>query len=139
MGGAAKHMRSTVPYFLSGEHATSDSRERRNETKAQKRMELTYKPADPGSRDYVALLASFGLPADFDERITKVRNAHRDHAPPLFDYAPGRIRPLSRLGLKRLYLNRAKDLHSRLDRASDKQREQLLLEIHLLKQAHYLV
>ena len=138
-GGVAKHLHSSAPYFLSGEHATSDSRERRDETKAHKRISLTYKPADSSSEAYVELLASFGLPADFDDRITTIRKTHRDHAPPLFDYAPGRSRPLSRLGLKRLYLNRAKTLNERLSTTTGKQREQLELEIHLLKQAHYLV
>jgi hypothetical protein len=138
LGGTAIHAEDPGPHFLSGYHAESDSRERARPSRVQRRLD-SYAVSDPQDAAYRALLASFGLRRDFDARISTIRKEYIDWKPPIFTEAPNQQRAFGRLGLKKQYVSMAKPLWDKLETAKPADRARIEMQLHLIRQAFYLV
>lgn len=136
-GGKAYHLESDEPYYLSGEHGTSNSREKRNERRAAARFAEKYNRSTPSDQHYVAVLASFGLTPDFDGRIKKIRETMVDPAPALLLREIGTYHLSSRMTFKDCYLRWAKEIACQQLSGEVNEVDRRDLQLHLLKQAYY--
>ena len=136
--GIALHVDTTAPFYLVGVHAGSASREKRDQEAAERRIKKNFTKGSPREPVYVGLLASFGLPKDFAEKISKLNDT-------LIDPRPGMLPPMrenahlamTRLTTKGAYLVMANRLRERKKAATGPQADELALDLHLIRQAYY--
>lgn len=127
---------------LSGVYFNSDSREVRVDGGSKARLERRFAPIEGNAERFAAEMARFALPADYPERVRSLRTTYPDTRSPIFlTPPPGSASPMTRLDLKNRYLALARPYIKVLqaEGSTDAERRDAAVNVHVLKQAYYLV